>query len=93
MTNKENKYQQLDLHLANSSVYLAIDPANSRLRLDGYAGDVQEIMSYLEELAKQYNASKVICYVRAEDIEDFLAYGYVMEALLSGTTKVCMLLY
>lgn len=69
------------IHLEQSSCYLAIDLANSRLRLDSYVGNAQEIILYLEETAKQQAVSKVICYVKEGDIEAFLAYGYVQEAI------------
>src|SRR5690606_17640977 len=47
----------------------------------GYSGDVHEVLSYLEESAKQHYASKVICYVRRADVDSFIAYGYVVEAI------------
>lgn len=78
---KIETFQHITLDLEKSSILLAVDPANERMRLDGYQGDVQEILSYLEDTAKKQKVTKSICLVKEKDIESFIAYGYVIEAI------------
>lgn len=80
MVEKRVSQQQPPIQLKKSSLHLAVDPSNSRLRLDSYLGDAQEILAYLETVAKEQEVTKIICYVREADIEAFIAYGYVLEA-------------
>lgn len=78
---KIETFQNLTLVLEKSFILLAVDPTNQRMRLNRYQGDIQEILSYLEDVAQKQGLTKSICLVKEADIESFMAYGYVIEAI------------
>lgn len=73
--------QQDQVELDKCGFQLISDPANERLLMSDYYGEVTEIINFLGKKAEETRSSKVICYIRPVDLEIFLANGFLFEAL------------
>lgn len=81
----------------NFNMNVCIDPANKRLRVDEYIGNIVSVIGRLNELAKKHGMTKVIVKAKSNDVELFLSRGYMIEAIFkryfSGDDAYGMVLY
>lgn len=61
-----------------------VDPANKRLRVDDYRGNIFSIMNRINEMVKQHAFTKVFVKTRQEDWQSFLSQGYMLEGIFKG---------
>ncbi len=66
---------------ATVSVYT--DPYNKRIRIDDYAGDLNEILLHINQQISDW-VEKLIVKSRAEDVPFFIAHGFSCEAFIKG---------
>lgn len=76
---------------------VCLDPFNARLRVDDYRGAVGSVCRRIQEIAALYAFTKNIVKARAEHIPQFLAHGYMIEAVFyryfNGSDAYGMTLY
>jgi putative beta-lysine N-acetyltransferase len=60
------------------------DDFNRRLRLEDYRGNVDEIITYIENLAKEKSYEKIIVKARFEHVSLFIEKGFVNEGVITG---------
>jgi beta-lysine N6-acetyltransferase len=69
-----------DTHWLN----LIDDDFNRRLRLEDYRGNVDKIITHLENLAKEKSYEKIIVKARFEHVSLFIEKGFVNEGVITG---------
>ncbi|WP_409251072.1 putative beta-lysine N-acetyltransferase [Bacillus sp. SCS-153A] len=67
---------------ANITAYC--DRFNKRVRIDDYAGNLEEVKKMIEDSSKEINAEKIILKARSEHLLSFIEKGYVLEAVIRG---------
>ncbi|RIW28509.1 putative beta-lysine N-acetyltransferase [Bacillus salacetis] len=60
------------------------DPFNARIRIDKYAGNLEEVTSLIEQAASDGSIHKVIIKARGEHLQFFLEKGFELEAVIKG---------
>ena len=63
---------------------LYLDPFNKRLRVDDYAGKLEDAVHEAERTAKEQQCEKLIFRGRVENYSDLLAMGFQCEAVIDG---------
>lgn len=63
---------------------LYLDPFNKRLRVDDYAGKLEDAVHEAEKTAKEHQCEKLIFRGRVENYTDLLAMGFQCEAVIDG---------
>ncbi|WP_449536594.1 putative beta-lysine N-acetyltransferase [Ferdinandcohnia sp. Marseille-Q9671] len=74
----ENKQLQEATYRAN----IVLDYFNRRLRVLEYRGDLLTLLDDMYELAQDHSFEKIICMARREDLFDFMAKGFMIEAVV-----------
>lgn len=79
------------------TIDLCLDPANHRLRIDDYQGNIKEAIARAQVIAQEYGFTKVILKARQEDISALMAHGFMLEGIFkryyNGNAAYCMALY
>ncbi|WP_372661707.1 putative beta-lysine N-acetyltransferase [Cohnella sp.] len=60
------------------------DPFNLRLRVDGYQGHTDAIMTRVMELSRQHGFTKAFVKAREADWKSFLSRGFILEGIFKG---------
>lgn len=66
-----------------ASVSVYTDPFNKRIRIDDYAGDLQEVLAIINSQMVAW-VEKLIVKSRAKDVPFFIAHGFCCEAFIKG---------
>lgn len=73
--------KEVTLNKASVSVYT--DTFNKRIRIDDYAGDLQEVLNIINSQIATW-VEKLIVKSRTEDVPFFMAHGFSCEAFIKG---------
>ncbi|WP_010281429.1 putative beta-lysine N-acetyltransferase [Bacillus timonensis] len=61
---------------------LVVDYFNCRLRVLEYRGNLNSLLDKVNEIVTEHSFEKVICMARQEDLLEFMAQGFMIEAMI-----------
>ncbi|MEH7239377.1 putative beta-lysine N-acetyltransferase [Bacillus sp. JJ1562] len=74
--------EQKQINAATYQANIIIDYFNRRLRVLEYRGNLFSLLEGVNKLAVQNSFEKIICMAMREDLIDFMAQGFMIEAMI-----------
>lgn len=74
--------EQKQLKAATYQANIVVDYFNNRLRVLEYRGKLSSLLDEVNEISTEHSFEKIICMARHEDLNEFMAQGFMIEAMI-----------